>query len=522
MNETETSLVYVDAKPESILVRETYTYEIKIRVNPDTQLVDLLDHPDRPRGKITIEMPYDGYTNFPAESARQVLKGADISVGTSTLSGQIGWLALSRPLDWEREWKSPEGMDLLPVQIPLLDRDIQDPEMWVMDELRAVSRYEYQPESPNFIPLQVEMQVYDTAQDSQEEFKKTWRSRQNIQGFRRVSDLLKYLDGEPLQGGQLVIDVRVTASLPAILAQKNVQIVLDEFELKWPTIAPARQLKIFSLDQNRKENDVFWRYNPDHQTIEIQSVKAVQGVPEEGAPLVPYHCNLRMRLDFPGQVVSQDELAGQIRLRIDGGLLSGRQAAWLNAGGWRQAADRDLFTIETLLDARFIATLSDCFRNRGTAAYRQLYFSGVKLTPTRLDDIAAALRDIGYEITYLVTEHGEHFQNPGLIHINLTGGGERVGGDIEVGYVVARRVETSPDHAPVSLDMQVWAIPAATSPTRSERETEGGKVDTEWVTSDLILQIRGQMVGSGSLLSLDTDRLMVNLKNRFTAIADLR
>jgi len=98
-----------------------------------------------------------------------------------------------------------------------------------------------------------------------------------------------------------------------------------------------------------------------------------------------------------------------------------------------------------------------------------------------------------------------------------------VGGSIEVGSVLAARVETSPDRDPAILEIQVWAIPVAAAPTRREREIpEGGMVSTEWGTSDLILQVRGKMVGSGSLLSLDTDLLMTNLKNRFTAVADLR
>ena len=520
---TETNIAYVNAKPESVLVREAYTYEIKIRANPDTQLVDIPDHPDRPRGEISIEMPYDGHTYFPAESARRMKEGAEITSGISALSGQIGWLALSRPLDWEREWKSPEGMDLLPVQIPLLDEYIRDPDMWGMDELRAVSQHEYQPESPDFIPVQVEMRVSDTAQDSLESFTKTRRDIQKGQDIKGVSDLLKTLNGEPLQGGQLVIDIEVTAFLPAILAQEDVQVIVDELELKWPTIAPNWQLSISELKPDGSEENIDWRYDPDNQSIEMCSLSAFPRDPDEGAPLIPYRCNLRICLNFPGQVVSQDELEGRVRMRLGGCLLSGRQAGWLDAGGRRITADGEMFTVETTLSARFVATLSDRFRYRRTAVYRQLYFPGVMLSPTRLDDIAAALRDIGYEIKDLGTGRRKPVENPGLIHIDLKGSGDGVGGSIEVGSVLATRVETSPDRDPAILEIQVWAIPVAAAPTRSEREIpEGGMVSTEWGTSDLILQVRGKMVGSGSLLSLDSDLLMTNLKNRFTAVADLR
>ncbi len=515
--------VYVNARPESVLVRESYTYEIRIQANSDTHLVDTPGHPDQPRGEISVEIPYDGHVCFPAESARKVMTSVEITRRPFALAGQIGWLALSPPLDWEREWRSPEGIDLLPVQIPLLDENIRGPDVWMLDELRALSWHEYQPESPAFLPLQVEMQVYDTAQDSLESFLKTRRFLEKGQDVLEVADILKDLNGEPLQGGRLVVDFGITAYLPAILAQNVREVCLDELELKWPTIAPSWQLSIFTIHPGGKSEEVSWRYDPDHQSVEVHSIPAFPRQPEEGAPLVPYRCDLRIRLDFPGQVVSQDELEGCVRLRLDGCLLSGRQVGWLDAGGKRIDARDGMITVETILAARFRAVLSDRFRYRRTAAYRQLYFSGVRLSPTRMDDIAAAMRDIGYEITDLGTEWGKELENPALIHVNLSGKGDDRKRSIDVGAVVAQRVETSPEQDPAILEIRVWAIPVAAALTRREREIpEGGSVSTEWGTSDLILQMRGQMSGSGSLLALDMDRLMVNLKNRFATVADLR
>ena len=525
MTETKSPIVYVNARPESVLVREAYCYEIKIRANPDTRLVDQPDHPDRPRGEISVEMPYDGHACFPAESARLIRGSADRGAGDLELSGQIGWLALSRPLDWEREWKSPEGMDLLPVQIPLLDEHIQDPDMWGMDELRAVNRHEYRPENPDFTPVQVEMRVSDTAQDSLDPFLKTRDDLLKGQNISGVSDILKKLNGDPLQGGQLVIDVAVTVFLPSILARQVNRVIIDELELNWPTIASDWQLGIFAVapTPEREEEKVEWRYDPDHQTVEVHSLTAHVRPSDVGVPFEPYRCNLRIRLYVPGGVVSQDELEGKVRLRLDGCLLSGRQAAWLDASGRRMDTDEGMFTVETLIEGRFNATLSDRFRFRRTAAYRQLNFPGVMLSPTRLDDIAAALRDIGYRLSDLSNMRTKLVDNPALLQIKADQRSDGGGWSIEIGSVVANRIVTSPDQDPAVLAIQVWAVPAAPAATRREREIpEGGLVATEWGTSDLILQMRGTMDGSGSMLSLDMDRLMINLKNRFGAVADMR
>ena len=507
MTEDNADFRYVDVVPERVSAREVYTYDMKIRANPDIRLVEGSDEPDRSLGEISIDVPYDGYDHFSSQAAER-LRGMISGWSDVPVTGQIGWLAVGKPPDWEFEWHPQSGMDLHAVQIPLLNSILNDTALWTADTFRAVIRHEYHPEPPNFIPMRIEMQVYDNAQDSRERF---WRTKETVAASDRaksIPGILEMLDGEPLQGGQLVIALSITAFMPTFMASERVSVVVDQWKFKWPTIAPGWQLKVESLNP---EQNVFWRYDPDDQTVELSTLATKRGEPETGSLLVPFCCELLLTLDSPGQVISQDELEGSVRLSIDGCLLSGRQVAWLNASGQRVQKESELLDIRTILKVRFAATLSDQFRHRRTAAYRQWYLPGVRLSPTRLDDIAAALRDIGYKI----------LEEPSLLAINRkTKNGD---GEIVIGVVLGQRLEISRDQEPTVLQIEVWALPTSPASTQRKRDIpEGGEVSTVWDTNDLILQARGQMTGPGSLLALDMDELMSQLKSRFNAVADLR
>lgn len=504
----ESLLHYVDILPERVSAREVYTYTIKLRSNADTQLATGANEPDRPLGEISIDIPYDGNEYFSPEAAEQLRKQIEPWSGAA-VDGQIGWLAIGKPPDWEHEWNSQPGMDQHPVQIPLLNSILTDPGVWTADTFRAVVRHKYDPEAPIFVPLRMEMQVYDNAQDSRERpGLKRGSMLELIERAKGIPGMLEILDGEPLQGGQLVIALSISASLPAFMVSDDLRVTISQWKFKWPTIAPDWHIKIHSLNP---DEDISWRYNPDDQTVELALLSAQRGEPEPGSLLVPFSRDLLLTLDSPGQVISQDELEGSLQLCIHGCLLSGRQVGWLDVSGKRLEGDADLLDVRTILNVRFIATLSDRFRQRRTAAYRQWYLAGVRLSSARLDDIAAALRDMGYRIS----------DESGLLTINPKRQNNEAA--IEIGVVLGQRYRLSQNQEPALLDIAIWALPVSPAATSRKREiSEGGEVSTTWDTNDLILQVRGQMSGAGSLLGLDMDELMNQLKSRFSAVADLR
>lgn len=488
---------YADITPKHISACETYAYTVKLRSNPNTRPAG-----NAPLGKIRIEVPYDGAEHFSTGAAEQLGSRLGFQFGAS-IAGQIGWLALSRPAEWEQDWQPKPGAETYPVHIPLLNSIITDPSQWIADTFKAIVCHEYAPAMPGFIPLRMEMAVFDNAQDMRQNTRLNLTSDKAL----NVSGISKFLSGDALQGGQLLVTLSITAFIPNSLvnghkAASPITVTVEKFRLSWPTIAPYWQISIWKMINLETSNsayaDISWHYNPDDECVELESIPAQAGQPAPGSLLVPYQCNLQIALKFPGKVISQDELTGSLQLNINGCLLSGRQIAWLDVSG--QRAKSDILEMQTTLDVNFHTVLSDLFLHRNTAAYRQWYFPGVRLNHARLDDIAAALRDIGYKIS----------KKPEFVTLNA----EQADSEMNVGFVSARRGQS---------DVEIWALPAPAVPTQRNREIgPGGGVSTTWETSDLILQARGNMIGPGSQLGLDMETLMMQLKNRFSAVADLR
>ena len=509
---TEQSFVYLDAVPERVSVNESYTYEFYLRTNPDTVLVQGPQDPDRPSGLVQVDFPYDGYTSLPTEVAER-LQARHASAGH--LAGQVGWLAISKPLDVESGWLPQPGLEeIRSVRLPLIEPGLVGPDDWVSDGQCAIAQHAYAPETPRYFPLEIEMRVFDSAEYWRQS---TQNNKEMVKNAKSAEEILAQLNGSALQGGQLVIDLELNARIPSALARQKeeVKVTLQELGLRWPTIPALWQLTILDLWKiGTEDEEIHWRYNPDLGTVEVRELKAVPLDEPPGSTLRPYNIHLRLLLHSPGKVVSEDELEGWAQVRLDGCLLSSRRVAWLGPHGLRMPrrggelrAPDNLIQLQTRLKAHFKATLSDQFKRRPSEVYRQWYFYGLKFSAARLDDMAATLRDLGFRTMDEPPTLLERGAKPNLI-----------------GLAVGRKTDVHMAGQPALLRLELWAIPVAPASTRCEREIpDGGTVSTEVDTTDLILQARGYVEGGpGSLLAQEVDKVMTDLKNRFTAIADLR
>jgi hypothetical protein len=480
MVEQDSFFVLVNAYPASVQAREVYSYKVEITANPDTSSTD------SPQGHVQVRLPYDGFQHFSLEEAKR-LKQQIVNRSDPTIQGRIGWLAVSPPLDWEHDWSRPTGAEVIPVQVPLRGEKFSETQ-WTSDQMCSVARHTYSPASLHFWPLNIEMQVFDDI---------------SVPEAETLRDYLSLLKSGNVQKGQLIIDLTITVLIPAVLARDDVHVWLEILELNWPVIAPERQLDVQQLRPPGHEDQtpvkVTWRYNPDRRVVQICKVQARRDEPDEGSPLVPFKCDMRFFLRVPGQIVNQDELKGSVRLRLDGILLSGREVGWLQVSGHRTTGQNQLIHQQTHLKAVFSAWLSDQFKYRRTTTYRRWCFSGVRLSADRLDDVAAALRDLGYQV-----------KSPVLAEDGATG------------TLAASRPDVTPDGDPTLLQLEVLAERAPAAQTRRVREMEGVLITTEIETSDMVIHVRGQMRGPISMIALDLERLMTTLKGRFAAVADLR
>ena len=480
MVEQDSFFVLVNAYPASVQAREVYSYSVEITANSNTSSTD------SPQGHVQVRLPYDGFQHFTLEEAER-LKQQIVNRSDPTIQGRIGWLAVSPPLDWEHDWSRPTGAEVIPVQVPLRGEKFSETQ-WTSDQMCSVVRHTYSPASLHFWPVNIAMQVYDDISVPE----------------GTLQDYLSLLKSGKVQEGQLIIDLTITALIPAVLARDDIHVWLETLELAWPVIAPAWQLDVQQLPPRGRENQapdqVTWRYNPDRRVVQVCKVQARRDEPDEGSPLVPFKCDMRFFLRVPGQIVSQDELKGSVRLRLDGILLSGREVSWLQVTGHRITGQNQLVHQQTYLEVGLSAWLSDQFKHRRATTYRRWCFSGVRLSADRLGDVAAALRDLGYQIV----------KSPVLAEDGATG------------TLAASRPAVTPDGDPTLLQLEVLAERMSAAQTRREREMEGVRITTEIETSDVVIHVRGQMRGPISMIALDLERLMTALKGQFAAVADLR
>ncbi|MCU0485831.1 MAG: hypothetical protein MUC85_06925 [Anaerolineales bacterium] len=469
------TVVYADIIPETIQVTESYHYLLQVRANYDT----ILD--GEPQGVIRLEVPYDGGKHFSKEVAEEIAEYASLDLHPSA-QAQIGWVAMGAPRGLENRWELPTTAEIMPVRIPLKGGGIFRESQWTRDDLRAVLRHTYTPIAPRYWPLQMEFKVYDDQTVPQD----------------NLEDYYKLIAAGSVGPGEIIFELAVTVYLPDLLQQDQVKAWLEDLEIEWPTIAPKWQLDIFQEpkgDPTLQKRE--WHYNPANRQVELHHLTMELGDRKPGSPLVPYVCKLRLHLRVPGKVVMTNNhtLRGKLRLCLDGVLLSGRQAAWLDAAGVRLEASKAKIGHRSDLVGQFTILLVDQFQVRRTTTKRLWHFSGVAWSYYRQDDIGAILRDLGYTISF----------------------------DREKKWVEGKRITIVSGKYPTPLSISITAIPSATGKTQRERTIPDGlTITTETETSDLILYVVGRGQAGVSELARDLETIMVKLNQQFKVVADLR
>lgn len=488
------------AQPQSIEVVETYQYQITLGSNPTCQLSSAQDNPI---ALVRVKVPYDGYQHFPVSSARSVID--DLGAFNDTTPGQavIGWLGISEPYDWLIGRRESDGLEFIePVKVLLRDEHLLSPQDWVSDSQVCLNEHEYTPAKPRYSPVMLEMKIWDSTSDH------TVYNQQALEAVSKAKnsvEIIKLLSGEMLQGGVFVMDLFIEMMLPSDINPAEIQPDMTRLGLNWVVIPQPEELLIYDWSQGKR---VEWRYNPDTGMIEIPNIKLTPTEAARGSNLRPYRANLSLIIRQASKVILESEMKGSLAVDVNGLLLSGRQVAWMDTTGRRVDA-KELVRMKTVLKAGFEIDLNHLFLNRQAVAYRQWVLPGVVLTPARLDDLAGALSDLGYELKREDTPAG-----------NLA-----PGDNLEkpvFGHVAGERWEVQKDREPVHLAIDLWAVQVAPSQTEHEVTGSQGTVRTTLTTSDLLISACGRSSCQGSFLASDLDRLMAILKSRLMSIATHR
>lgn len=488
------------ARPESIEVMETYQYQVSIGMNSTCQLAQVVDNP---AGIVRTEIPYDGFKALPVKSAQTLKEDLSAYDPDTPHQAVAGWLGISEPYDWLVGRREGDGLEFIePVKIWLRSPLFHSPEDWVSDRFVCLNEHTYTPATPRYFPVNVDLKIWDSTSDH---FAFHRRLADEVAKVRTSAEMIRLLGGDMLQGGVFVMDMDIQVLLPADLDPQNLTVQLSSLNLDWVSIPLPGEVSVFDWERSRK---LEWCYQPDDSTIEVSNIPLSAQAPARGTNLRPYRASLSFIIKQASQVILQSEITGRLAVDVNGWLLSGRQVSWMDATG-KRVQDLDKIHTQTRLAASFDVDLNHLFMNRQAVIYRQWMLPGVPLTPARLDDLAGALSDLGYELTL--------DEKPLM---NLV---EKQEADRPVfGRVSGSRWDVRPHLEPIQMTVDLWAVQIAQSQTEHEVTSSQGTVRTTLATSDLFISACGRSNCQGSVLAGDLDRLMVVLKSRLMSIATQR
>ena len=486
MDIPNTILCYANIKPEQIKAQETYGYHILISSNSDVQ-------EQKSTGLLAVEVPYDGYKAFSRETAKELEE--KVTHSESEMTGRIGWLVLSHPLDWGGGWRKVIGITpALPVDIPLIGNGLENSSEWTADEKGVRLLASFDPKGPQFRLAEMDIHLYDD-----ESIPKT------------AEEVIHSLYNPDSWSGQMVLDMTIKIYVPSLLPiekRNSLKVKLDKVSIQWPTVMSSGQLSIKHRspinDEKTNYQPADWHNNPVERTIELTNIE-IKNDQELINSLIPYSLQIRFHLKTPYPVIKQVQLLGSMRILLEGLLLSGREIAWLNPNGMRSKETSPIKEISSL-DITFAAFLPDLLR-RQTTTSRRWMFPGIKLTPTRVHDMEMTLRDMGFKILNTIKDRREGDQQTSSVRT----------------YIYAEQWVHAPSGEQVKTNLKIWLSSENNAETQRDREMPDGiKVSTKLPTEDLVIQLWGTLFGPGSQLDLILEELLVVLNERFATVADVR
>jgi hypothetical protein len=471
--------VHARAQLKSLEVTETYFYESTISRNPSTQ-------PGRtPIGRIEGILPYDGRDYFTRQAQRDVEHQVSDAPG-GDVDASIGHLALRSHgrTDLKDVVDLGEHYGSIPLHVPVHGRRIASESHLTDDRYACRIAFDYVPQWPDTIPVNVDIQLWDEDTLSVPDF-----SGEKVQS--RPGDAAAHLAQQVSFRRSLLITSRVTADIyrGSVPAGRHPRV--KRMALGWPTITSCRALQLGighvpPILPPDKEVPVM--FDPLTRRLEWMDVpmKADEQVP--GTDVRAYVTEeMHLLMDYPGELYQESVLEGEVEIEIPGRLLSGLSVRLFNALGERvQSLEPRL---ESRVVVRFRLVLDEAFSRRKLSPYQHLYFDELIPDEMRIDDVRAALKDRGFRFRgdYPVPSRNE------ITHFFLTERAE--GPDLMrlVVFVDGRRHE-------------------------AERETQVQGGQTYRSTSEsgeLKVYIRGEMPGNSRRLIQEMNALQTALHERF-------
>lgn len=345
--------IYARVSPETIKLIETYYYEKYIDSN------ESLEEKEAPKGKIEVIIPYDGHKHFNPKAIQDVAQQINNSPLNGEVQALIGHLAISNydKTDLENLLSQNHQNQSVPLIIPVSDKTLTKIEQLSEDQHLCVIKFNYQPTTPEFKPIYLEIQILDdynylSVWSSQEE-KILWNFLKNprIETANNkdfVNEIAEIIADQVKSGfgvqndflqGKLFIQIKVQLALPVEF--KLLQLPrLKRLSIEWPTLTSFRNFDLQKIDdQNRftknlVSNPLNIIYNPLNKSLEwiyrssdVSRTELKQGNSESlNAQWQNYEIKMLLGIIQPGELYQEANLQGEIEVEIPELLLSELQA----------------------------------------------------------------------------------------------------------------------------------------------------------------------------------------------------
>ncbi|MFN6515010.1 MAG: hypothetical protein RMY29_010970 [Nostoc sp. CreGUA01] len=408
--------IYARVNPETIKLIETYYYEKYIDSN------ESLEEKEAPKGKIEVIIPYDGHKYFNQKAIQDVAK----QINNNSLKGEakalIGHLAISNydKTDLENLLSENQKNQSVPLKVPVNNNILSQIDQLGEDKHLCVIEYNYQPVTPEFKPIYLEIQVLDDYNDLRflQEDKILWNLSKDNRGdvVNYIADIIAEqiksgfeVNNDSLKG-KLFIEIKIRLALPIELKLSKLPRI-KRLSIEWPTLTSFQNfgLNFVKYENSSAKNSVSHPlnivYNPLNKSLEwISQPTDLSGGTElkqtnsdnSNAQWQNYEITMLLGIIQPGELYQKTNLEGEIKIEIPGLLLSGLGARFYGFNNNNDSKfgeyKKDATEFKSRVITNFNLNLNEAFQKRIRSTAQEFVFNNVLPTEENLRIIKNVLR----------------------------------------------------------------------------------------------------------------------------------
>jgi hypothetical protein len=503
----DTDAVYARAMLERAEITERYYVEQEISKNRSIALSGnpRAEQDDEPPGRIEMSIPFDGNDYFTQQAYKDVARRL-AHLERRRRMATIGHLLLrdDEKTSLRTSLSLNDRYGAVPVRIPVTQADGSLAPL-TADRKACRIRYDYEPEPPGIVPIELEIMLYDP-----DSLDLPTVDLMNGRGKRYVDDVIKRIRQQVSFKSELLLRVVVRLLLPVKKGYPRLEPFVARVSVGWPTVTSLQTLSLHfgegptaATPDGLKEAQV--RYNPVKRRLEWEQVPMawVKTNPADGDESIRSYLSADMLLSIrhPGELYEQPSLEVHAEAEVPGYLLSGLEARLYDATGRPQKLQP---TLTTRVSSEVRLVLDDAFARRDFSPFQHLVFDEIIPDDMRIADIITALNDAGFTVSRVRPEHQGHEVDAETGSLNW--------------FLAARRRE-GPD------DMNLWIfVEGRRHRTKRETVVHGGGVThrTTLDSGELNVFMRGTLAGDHKELAREMNALQQALRERYDRVRSRR